>query len=149
MTLPQEKKWRFKVTDRESVERGLRLRSAYALVSIRDPDRPKVKVGKSTMMKAVLALAFHDAEPSPGFLLPGNIRLMSFEDAKAIWTFVLGLPSEVETVVVHCEQGMSRSPAVAAGLCQGMGGDPAKFFQEYQPNAYVLELVTQAARAKP
>gem|GEM_PF-4998327 len=29
---------------------------------------------------------------------------------------------------------MSRSPAIAAALCKGMGGDDASFWRLYQPN---------------
>jgi predicted protein tyrosine phosphatase len=134
------------VTDRESIERGFLVRGAYALISIRDPDRRRVKIPRSPLLKATLELAFHDAEPSAGFLLPENIRLMSEEDAAEIWRFVRELPVEVETLVVHCEQGMSRSPAVAAGLSLGLGTDPDFFRKNYQPNAYVLNLVAQSGR---
>lgn len=125
------------------------MRSAYGLISIRDPDKPKVKVPKSTLLKATLSLAFHDAEPTAGFRLPDNVRLMTREDAKAVWAFVRGLPPDVSTVVVHCEQGMSRSPGVAIGLCQGLGIDAAQLLAEFMPNVYVMKLVTEAAEAKP
>jgi predicted protein tyrosine phosphatase len=138
-------RFKFEVTDRESVQEGLRMRSAYALISIRDPDRPKVKVPKSTLLKAILSLVFHDAEPTAGFRLPDNVRLMTVEDAKAIWSFVRGLPPDVSTIVVHCEQGMSRSPAVAVGLCQGLGIDATELLAEFMPNAYVMKLVKEAA----
>lgn len=134
------------VTDRESIERGFLVKSAYGLISIRDPDKRKVRVEDSPLLKAVLELAFHDAEPMEALRLPHNIRLISKEDAEKIWTFVLDLPETVKTTVVHCEQGMSRSPAVAAAICQGMGDDPSSFFQTYQPNGYVFNAVIEARK---
>jgi predicted protein tyrosine phosphatase len=134
------------VTDRESIERGFLVRGAYALISIRDPDRRRVKIPRSPLLKATLELAFHDAEPSEGFRLPENIRLMNEEDAAEIWRFVRQLPTEVGTLVVHCEQGVSRSPAIAAGLSQGLGEDSEFFRNNYQPNAYILNLVVQSSR---
>jgi len=133
------------VTDRASIEQGFLVRSAYALISIRDPDKRKVRARRSPLLKATLELAFHDAEPRTAFKLPENIRLINEEDAAQIWQFVRALSVEVKTVVVHCEQGMSRSPAVAAALCRGLGQDPARFMTKYQPNAYVLRLITEAA----
>ena len=48
------------------------------------------------------------------------------------------------TIVVQCEQGMSRSPAVAAAICKGMGGDDQRFWRNYSPNRYVYEVVLGA-----
>ena len=121
------------------------VRSAYALISIRDPDKRKVRIPKSPLLKATLELAFHDAEPVGNFNLPERIRLITGEDASHIWQFVRSLPAEVKTLVVHCEQGVSRSPAVAAAVCKGLGGDATRFFAEYLPNAYVLKVVAEAA----
>jgi hypothetical protein len=50
---------------------------------------------------------------------------------------------------VHCELGMSRSPAVAAAICLGLGEDSTRFFEEYQPNQFVYRLVLAEAPAEP
>lgn len=130
---------KFIVADRESVERGLLVHTAYVLISIRDPDKRAVKVRAQPGLRGVLSLAFHDAEPVRGFQLPGGIRLMTEDQARDIWAFVRQRPAEVGTIVVHCEQGMSRSPAVAAALCTGLGGDDREFWREYMPNMYVYQ----------
>ena len=98
------------------------------------------------MLRACLELGFHDSEPTANFKLPDNIRLISEEDTEKIWTFILGLQEEVKTVVVHCEQGMSRSPAVAAAICGCLGGDPSIFLNTYQPNQFVFKAVREAYR---
>ncbi len=70
---------------------------------------------------------------------------MTPDHADRVWRFVRKHESQVGTIVVHCEQGMSRSPAVAATLCKGKGGDDARFWRQYQPNPYVYRLVMDAS----
>jgi predicted protein tyrosine phosphatase len=92
-------------------------------------------------LRDVLYLAFDDAEPTTNLTLPPDITLMTAEQAKEIWQFVRQWEAKVGAVVVHCEQGMSRSPAVAAALCKSYGGDEACFFRGYLPNRYVYRLM--------
>ena len=135
----------FIVTDRQSIEDGILVRSSYVVISIRDPGKKKAAVRKTSGLRATLFLQFHDAEPTKGMLLPPEIRLMSPKDAASIWAFVEKYSKDVGAIVVHCEQGMSRSPAVAAAICKGMGGDDQRFWLKYQPNRYVYDLVLGAA----
>jgi len=46
-------------------------------------------------------------------------------------------------------QGMSRSPAVAAAICLGLGEDSTRFFEEYQPNQHVYRLALAEAPSDP
>lgn len=131
------------VSDRESIERGLLVRSAYILISIRDPDKRPVRVPRQPGLRATLSLEFHDAEPVANQRLPEAIQLMTEAHARDIWDFVRRHAAAVETIVVHCEQGMSRSPAVAAAICEWLGGDNQQFFREYQPNRYMYRLLTR------
>ena len=131
----------FIVRDRESVEQGILVRSSYILISIRDPERQTVRVPKQSGLRDVLYLAFHDVDPADDPALPEDITLMTDEDARRIWSFVKKWEKKIGTVVVHCEQGMSRSPAVAAALCKRRGGDESRFFKRYQPNLYVYRLM--------
>ena len=138
----------FIITDRETIEAGLLVRSSYVVISIHDPDKPKPKVRKQGGLRDVLFLAFHDAEPTEKMKLPSDIKLMTPGQAKKIQQFIKKNKADVGAVVVHCEQGMSRSPAVAAALCKALGGDGARFWREYQPNRYVYRLVLEAAEGK-
>lgn len=131
---------KFIVSDRESIERGIVVRSSYVLISIRDPDRPKVQIPRQAGLRDVLRLAFHDAEPSVNFELPPQITLMTPAQARKIWAFV-ERHHDIGAIVVHCEQGMSRSPAVAAAICRGLGGDDTRLFQRYQPNRFVYQML--------
>jgi predicted protein tyrosine phosphatase len=70
---------------------------------------------------------------------------MTPKHAAEIWAFVLKHIGEIDAVVVNCEQGMSRSPAVAAGILMGLGLDASELMKTYQPNAYVLRLMLKAS----
>ena len=136
---------KFIVTDREGIEAGIVVRSAYVVISIHDPGKCPAKVRKQGGLRDVLVLAFHDAEPGEGTLPPPGIRLMTADQAQEIRRFVERHKDDVGAVVVHCEQGVSRSPAVAAALCKLMGGDDGRFWREYQPNPHVYRLVLEAS----
>jgi predicted protein tyrosine phosphatase len=132
------------VTDRESIERGVLVRSSYVVVSIHDPDKPPPRVRRQSGFRDVLQLAFHDAEPVPSSPLPAGVRAMSREDAAAIWAFLSALGGDAGCVVVHCEQGMSRSPAVAAAIARAWRLDESRIWRNYQPNRHVFELMCRA-----
>lgn len=76
-----------------------------------------------------------DTEPSALMDLPANIKLTAPAHAKALWD-LLALHQKTIGTVVHCEQGMSRSPAVAAAIAKKLGIDEARFWNEHQPNKY-------------
>lgn len=136
----------FVVVSRQEIETGIIVRSAYVVISITDPGSQPAKIQKSAGFREVLRLQFHDAIPLKGyFKLPPEVVLMNEDHARAIWDFVDQWKGAVETIVVHCEQGMSRSPAVAAAICEVLGGDNAHFFHEYLPNRFVFDMLMAAA----
>jgi predicted protein tyrosine phosphatase len=127
----------FIVVGRDEIERGVVVRVPYVVISISDPGSPKPRIRKPTLLRGSLFLKFHDAEDR----LQPDIELMKPAHARRIWQFVLKHRSEIGAIVVHCEQGASRSPAVAAALCKTLGGDDQGFFEEFIPNRYVYELL--------
>ena len=129
------------VAGRAEIEKGIPVRTPYVVISVYDPGKSKPNIPRAAGFRGVLFLQFHDAEPSPGFELPAEIVLMTADDARAIWNFVRQYRNTVGTIVVHCEQGMSRSPAIAAALSRVLGEDEARFFAEYQPNKYIYDLL--------
>ncbi len=132
------------VCDREEIEHGIAVRTQYAVISIHDPDKRRAKVKRQSGLRDVLYLAFHDAEPSAGFELPADIALITSAQADEIRDFVRRHQSDADTIVVHCEQGMSRSPAVAAAISDALGLDPRRFWQMHTPNEYVYHMVADA-----
>ena len=136
------------VSDRASIERGIVVKSAYVVISIHDPDKPRPRIPKSAGLRDVLYLAFHDAEPATEFDLPSDIVLMTADHARQIWSFVQQHLRHVGTIVCQCERGMSRSPAVAAALADSMSREVTCARQEGQPNQLVYQ-VTVASRPVP
>ena len=136
------------VTDRKSIEVGLIVLTKYIVISIRDPGTRNPKIPQTSGLHATLFLAFHDAEPTIAMPLPSSTRPMTKAQAKRIWIFVqLNLPS-VRTIVVHCEQGMSRSPAVAIALGEALVIDVTTIREESQPNQLVYDLLCQTGLAQ-
>jgi len=131
----------FIVVSREEIEHGLLVRQPHVIISISDPRSRTPRIRETGLCRGILRLRFHDAEPVENFTFPENIRIMTPKHAKAVWRFVLQHVAEISTIVVHCEQGMSRSPAVAAAICLGLGQDNSRFFEEFQPNQHVYRLV--------
>src|SRR5215213_1485161 len=97
------------VADRERVERGIRLRREWALVSISDPDRPHAVLPLDLLRTGVLRLQFDDAAPGDAPLDQRQpLRLFTAADARAVWSFVSERKGRVDTLVVQCEAGWSR-----------------------------------------
>jgi predicted protein tyrosine phosphatase len=139
---------KFIVTDRVTIQSGIVVRTPYIVVSIYTPTMPRPVIPRRLGLKAVLFTSFHDAEPTEEFALPPDIVLMTLKQAKAIWRFVKRHQAEVGSIVCHCEQGMSRSPAVALALAETLGGDVDYIWDNYQPNQYVYGLMKEAIKAE-
>ena len=142
----------FTIVSRDDIESGLLIREPHVIISISNPGSRKPRIRETGLCKGVLRLRFDDAEPVEGFNLPGEVQIMTPKHAKAIWQFILPRVANISMVIVHCEQGMSRSPAVAAAICLGLGGlseNSTRFFEEFQPNQYVYRLVLAEAPAGP
>ncbi|MFA9479428.1 hypothetical protein ACERK3_14155 [Phycisphaerales bacterium AB-hyl4] len=129
------------VTDRQTIERGIVVRGTYAVISVTDPERPAARIPRASGCGAVLRLRFHDAEPFPGFRIPPNIIPTGGADAEQLARFVREHQGQVDVYVIHCEQGASRSPAIAAAIAEHLKLDPRPYWQQYVPNRYVYELV--------
>ena len=136
----------FIVAGREEIESGIVVRTPYVVISITDPGKRPASIPRATGFRDILRLQFHDAVPAVDFTRPSEIVLMTKDHAESICRFVRLWQTKVETMVVHCEQGMSRSPAVAAAICKVLGGDDREFFREYAPNPYIYQLTLRAGQ---
>ena len=109
----------------------------YAIISIKNPNHTAtLKFRKEGNCLAALNLEFSDVTPAIKLV---NTRLMTMEDAWKIHDFVEEIPAETETLVIHCEQGRSRSAAIAAALLLVKTGRNEQIFGNpyYTPNMYV------------
>ena len=97
--------------------------------------------------KGVLQLRFEDMDSLPGIYgrAPFNYILFEKEHAKKILDFVFKEHKDVPLVLVHCEAGISRSPATAASLTKIFGKDDADFFKFYMPNRLVYSTILETA----
>lgn len=101
---------------RAEAERLPRL-SWAAIISITAPGRPPADVDG---FEHVLRVSFADVDFFSPTLSPrarealGNA--FTVDQAKAIRQFVESLPSQITSIVVHCEGGYSRSCAIALAL---------------------------------
>lgn len=129
------------VFGRSEIENGIISPTSYVVVSISDPRRRLPRIPRSAGFRGAVRLQFHDAMPLEGEALPDQIVLMTRQHARKIWDFVVQHQDRVGAVVVHCEQGISRSPAIAAAIAEYLGCDSERFFREYLPNAYVYDLM--------
>lgn len=89
----------------------------------------------------VLRLCFEDAEDADC-----GQNLIACEQAEAICRFVLRLRGEIDTLIVHCSAGVSRSPAVAAAVLKGLGESDEAIWNDprYHPNELVYTVVLAA-----
>lgn len=131
---------RLRVASRAEVEAGLGLGARDVLVSVLDPEVRALVLPDAP--RAVLRLRFHDTrrrfdEPD----LPRDVAPLTLEQARAIRRFVEEHVADVDAITVHCHQGMSRSPAVAAAIAEGLGGDSRVWFEKKLPNRSVHALL--------
>jgi predicted protein tyrosine phosphatase len=115
----------------------------WACISIADTleEFPTIRRARRA---ALLQLAFADIEVArPGYLL--------FTDSHAhdILDFVTHNWRRVKTLMIHCNAGLGRSPAVAAAIARLMRGDDREFFEEpYTPNAFVYRTLLEVASGR-
>lgn len=115
----------------------------YLVISIANPSMPHPTLLEAPHRLGVLRLAFDDIEPSKG--MPGGKQPMDEGHAREIRQFVEAHP-EAELIVVHCDAGMCRSPAVAAALWRWMEGNRGPFFDLFRPNEHVYRTLMDELR---
>lgn len=111
----------------------------YAVISIQDShtDGFGITFSLNQYCKAVLTLKFDDIiRPVEG------AQIFTEEMAKQIIRFIRKY-KDVETLLIHCYAGQSRSRAVGAFAVKYLGGDNSVYFKKYNPNEYVYELLLQ------
>ncbi len=132
------------VFSREEIETGVRIKPAYVVISIRNSGEPRAKVKKQAGLRGVLYLAFSGIEPMAGRRLPPEIKIFTSAQADKICAFVHRHKADVGAIVVHCEKGTSRSPAVAAAISDALGLDAKRFWQLHTTSKYIYNTVLDA-----
>jgi predicted protein tyrosine phosphatase len=113
----------------------------YAAISIQDTIDGGFgfELKKNKYCKDVLTLYFDDIEePEHG------LRLISLPQAKAIVEFIKAHSEDVDTLLIHCFAGVSRSRAVGAFACEML-----EIPQTVEPyyNKYVFDMLNKAGKS--
>lgn len=106
---------------------------AISIATIQD-DWPKLSAIKRMDL---LQIAFPDLDvPDEDFTIE---KMFNEGHAKSILDFVS--KHKDKTLLVHCEAGRSRSPAVAAAISKLLTDDDMIWFKNYTPNRYVYRVL--------
>ncbi len=116
---------------------------SHVIVSIRtpgDPDEVKLPVNDHT--EDVLHLQFHDIDRVVvGYNDDIEPNMFQQTHAKQVREF-FEKNKDVERFIVHCDAGLSRSPAVAAAISKlYVSEDDSYFFKRYHPNTRVYRFI--------
>lgn len=119
-------------------------KDSYAVISIQDTHTEGFgfEFTESKSCKGVLTLYFDDIiRPVEG------LSCFSEADAGEILDFIQAHRA-VDTLLVHCYGGESRSRAVAAFAVKLLGGDNAAYFRTGHPNELVYETLERVWKSR-
>lgn len=113
------------------------------IISINDLGGHAHSLKNHENIKDVLVLFFDDIIRED-VEVAGDEGLFNQDHVKQIDKFIKRWEREVEEVIVHCSQGISRSSAVAAGICLKLNQEDKWIWEcdQYDPNPYVYEMMT-------
>jgi predicted protein tyrosine phosphatase len=113
----------------------------HLLISITSAPEDQARLRTSENTLGVLRLSFPDVDtPTPEF---PEASLFGVAEARRIWEFVLAHRDQTQRIVIHCDAGQCRSPAVAAALAKVFDGDDSEFFRRYRPNRRVFRTLLE------
>lgn len=114
------------------------------LISVTDPENSQAELIESKNFVGILRLNFHDIGKTKTFENETNNDIsMSIEDAKKIWNFVSENLSKAELIICQCEQGVSRSSAIAAAISRVLQNEDEYFFEHFWVNRYIYNLLIE------
>lgn len=112
---------------------------SYAVISIQDTHTGGFgfTFSESRFCRGALTLYFDDIVRE----VEGAV-LFSEAQAREIVTFIRR-HRDVDTLLVHCYGGQSRSMAVGAFAVKMLGGDDSRYFAEGDPNRHVFDTLVR------
>ena len=120
----------------------------HVIISITSSPDDVAHLRANETRRGVLRLSFPDVEVASDRF--GEDELFSPVHAARIWSFVHEHRAQIERILVHCDAGFSRSPAVAAAISRVLNGDDAEFFGgRYKPNMRIYRTLLETAAASP
>lgn len=132
---------RIVVMNRNQIEvNKIDLTEPYVVISISCPnDQATPNINK--FCKAILFIEADDIEKEVIIFADQKAKLFSKDDARRILEFYKDYKDKVTRIIVHCDAGISRSPAVAAALYRIEGRMDDNWFKHYHPNRRVYSLI--------
>ena len=115
----------------------------WAVISIATIPNNWPTIEANENFKGVLRLTFADIDSRYKDLV-----MFSEDHAEEIIGFVDALKDDLDVLIVHCEAGLSRSPAVAAALHHEIYGNDGPFFKSHYPNRFVYRTLMNAYNAR-
>ena len=128
------------VTSREEIEDGIIVYDPYVVISIYDSDSVPARLIRGSGFIDAIFLEFDDTDPEHSF----GKKPMSLEQARQIWEFIKSNHDKIGAIVCHCLAGMSRSPAVALAIAEGLDEDTSYWKQNFSFNEHVYQTMRQA-----
>lgn len=125
------------VYSRGAIERVPPHDTPHIVISITSAPSDTARIPSSSALRGLLRLSFADADE------PSELTLFDDQHALEIVTFLRAHP-EVDRLVIHCDAGLSRSPAIAAAIARADGQDDSLWFERYRPNPRVYRLLLNA-----
>lgn len=118
------------------------------VISITDPANSEAEIFDSPFLLGILRLKFDDVDGSNKFKFvfeESKDVFMDAEHAEKILSFVKKYSPDISLIVCQCEQGVSRSPAIAAALLSKiLQNEDEHFLKNYWANRWVYDLIIQA-----
>lgn len=113
----------------------------YAVISIQDSHANGfgITFSENKYCKGVLTLQFDD------IIRPVEGAVLFSEDMAVQIIKFIRKHKAVDTLLIHCYAGQSRSRAVGAFAVWLLGGDNSNYFKKYNPNEYVYEKLMETA----
>ena len=97
----------------------------------------------------IIHIEFLEFDDIDGYSKNKKLKPMTDKDADTIIRAVSQYNDRITQIIVHCNAGYSRSPAVAAAIALYLGQDDTDFFgNNYRANKYVYEMMLDAINRK-
>ena len=128
---------------RKAMNESYRLNEPTLIISITDPALDLNSFADNKNIVAICRVQFDDVTKDNA--RPCDV-LMSTRDADKIKEYVISYMDKVETVIVHCEGGRSRSAGVMAAIQRYITGDDSEIMNSsrYLPNDHCYRLMLSA-----
>ena len=110
----------------------------HVVISVRSPLSDIVELPNQDSRLRTLFMAFCDLD-SP----LRNYIIFKEKNAKEILDFVKFYENKVDTILVNCEAGISRSAGIAAALSKIYNCEDSYYFKKYLPNILVYRTILE------